>query len=417
MEKRQINIIVIVGLMLLIVFLLFRFGGRGGYSWSENYLAENKGPYGTDIIRQLLEDYHSGENFEVMEDSIAILQEADEPSNYVFIGASQYLDSLSIEHLTNFVAAGNRAFIISRSLAEELAEYTYIYDCYDSYYWDGYLEHRDTAVDLSMRHADLMENSGSHLAFQYRNKIEKYDWQYIDDVYICKESLIELGTFDEMFTNFARMEYGEGYLYLHTNPILFSNYALLDQEKLPYIEAVFSHMVEGPIYWDEASKIPGFLRNPRFPKQLSDKGPFEYILQQPPLRWAWYLLLTMAGLYLLFRTKRRQRIIPVLPKNYNTSLEFLQTIGHLYFLQNDHRKIALHKSRLFLSFIRDRYNIPTQDLGESFVQQLSLKSEIPQEDIKTVLLLDRNIKTSAFLSAKVLVNFHHKIEAFYKNCK
>lgn len=422
MERRQINIIVVVAVMILIIFLLFRFAGRGGgYSWSENYLVENRGPYGTDVIRQLLESYYRGEDFEVMEDSIARLQDVDGPANYIFIGASQYLDSISLEYLFDFIDRGNRAFIISRSLSDELADYAYIYGCNDSYsyYWDGYEELRDTAIDVSLYHEDLEADSHSHLAFQYRNKINQYNWQYIDDQYICDEEygLASLGTFQEMYTNFARLKYGDGYLYLHTNPLLFSNYALLDEDKLPYIEAVFSHTIEGPIYWDEANKIPGFLRNPRFTKQISGRSPLEYILHQPPLRWAWYLLLIMAGMYLLFRTKRRQRTIPILEKNHNTSLEFLQTIGHLYFLQNDHRKIALHKMRLFLSFIRERYNMATQDLDDAFVRQLSSKSEVSKENINAILLLYRNIESSGYLSAKILVNFHHKIEAFYKNCK
>ena len=54
----------------------------------------------------------------------------------------------------------------------------------------------------------------------------------------------------------------------------------------------------------------------------------------------------------------------------------------LYFLQNDHRKIALHKMRLFLGFIRERYYLATQELDASFKQQLSLKSEIPEKEIE-----------------------------------
>lgn len=423
MDKRQRNIIIIVvAAMLLILFLLFQFGSRGSYSWSENYLVENRGPYGTDIIRQLLEDYYPNEDFTLMEDSINLSEENRKtPANYVFIGASQYLDSASISQLFDFIDDGNRAFIISRSLTEEVADYIYLYDCYGGYYWDGYEEFRDTAIDVSLTDQSVFsDESATHLSFRYRNQVRNYDWQYINERYLCEEEeegIYPLGTFAGLYTNFVGIKYGNGYLYLHTNPLLFSNYALLEEGRLPYAEAIFSYTAAGPIYWDEYSKIPGFLRNPRFPKQISDRTPFDYILQQPPLAWAWYLLLAMAGLYLLFRTKRRQRIIPVLEKKPNTSLNFLQTIGHLYFTQNDHRKIALHKARLFLSFIRERYGLPTQELDDKFARQLSAKSEIPRKDIDAILLLNKNIQTSSFVSEKILVNFHYKIEAFYKNCK
>lgn len=422
MDKRQRNIIILVAGLLLILFLLFQFAGRGGYSWSENYLAENRGPYGTDIIQQLLKDYYPAEEFTLMEDSIQLEESigTQQPANYVFIGASQYLDSSSVAQLFDFLETGNRAFIISRTLSEEIADYLYLYDCYSGYYWEGYEEFRDTAINVSLVNQEVFsEETNAHLAYRYRNQVRNYEWQFLDERYICEddEEIFPLGTFDGLYTNFVGIKYGDGYLYLHTNPILFSNYALLEEERLPYAEAIFSYTLEGPIYWDEYSKIPGFLRNPRFPKQISDRTPFDYILQQPPLAWAWYLLLVMAGLYLLFRTRRRQRVIPVLEKNRNTSLDFLQTIGHLYFAQNDHRKIALHKARLFLGFVRERYSLATQQLDDKFAQQLSAKSEIPKKDIDAILLLNKNIQTSSFVSEKILVSFHQKIEAFYKNCK
>lgn len=421
MKKRQRNIIFLLAGTLLLLFLLFQFAGKRDHSWAENYLVENRGPYGTDIIRQLLEDYYPAEDFQLMEDSLSLDSEAgrEQPANYIFIGASQYLDSTSVTRLFRFINAGNRAFIISRSLSEEIVDYLYLYDCYNSYYWDGYDELRDTVINTRVDQVAFSEETGIHLPFRYRNQVRNYDWQYIKERYLCEEDedILSLGTFGGYYTNFMGIKYGAGYLYLHTNPLLFSNYALLEEERLSYVEAVFSYTVEGPIYWDEYSKIPGFLRNPRFPKRISDQTPFDYILQQPPLAWAWYLLLTMAALYLLFRTKRRQRVIPVLEKNRNTSLDFLQTIGHLYFAQNDHRKIALHKAQLFLSYIREHYGLATQGLDETFARQLSAKSEIPQKDIAAILLLYKNIQTSSFVSEKILVNFHQKIEAFYKNCK
>ena len=420
MSRRQINIYVLVGLLVGVLVLIFAFGTRSPYNWVENYFVTSKGPYGTYVVKELLDDFYKGEPFTIMEDSLDAIAgyEKNDPANYIFIGASQYLDSTDIETLVAFVEKGNNAFIASRSLDDQLLEFFYYYDC-DDIEWGGYQEVIDTNVSMNLQHGNLALDSAVAFRFIYRSRPANYKWQFISSDFICDvpEGFVELGYFNEYYPNFVRIAIGEGFFYLHTNPIVFSNIELLDKKRLPYISAVFSNLSNGPIFWDEYSKLPGYIDNRPSRRGLSDKSPFQYILSQPPLAWAWYLVVVMTLLYLLFRTKRRQRIIPVLERNSNTSLEFLQTIGHLYFLQNDHKKIALHKMRLFLGFLRDHYSLQTNDLDATFVQGLSAKSEISKDNIDAILLLYKNIKSSSLVSQKILKDFHELIEDFYKNCK
>jgi hypothetical protein len=122
-------------------------------------------------------------------------------------------------------------------------------------------------------------------------------------------------------------------------------------------------------------------------------------------------------LYFLFRIKRRQRIIPVLPANKNNSLAFIRTIGRLYFLQNSHRQLALQTMKLFLQFVRDRYKLQTRDLHEDFITQLNLRSEVSLEKIKYILEMHSIIEYAPEIQEKALVDFHQQIEYFYKTCK
>ena len=57
--------------------------------------------------------------------------------------------------------------------------------------------------------------------------------------------------------------------------------------------------------------------------------------------------------------KRKQRIIPVITPLKNTSLEFVETIGRLYYQKGTRSGIAHKKIIFFLDFIRTRYNIAT----------------------------------------------------------
>lgn len=421
MRRRQIIIIVATILLGTLLFLMIRALENRQYSWVEDYRIDNRGPYGTSVVKTLLEDYLPGARLRVMEDSLRAMARYQKPekANYIFIGASQFLDSADLETLLQFVEAGNTALIASRSLSEELAEYLYYYDCYDTA-WDGYDFIRDTSIRLNLEHPNFTFGTAPTRLHTYRGSVVNYRWQYLSRAYICDdpEGFTELGTFNENFPNFVRIPAGEGFFYLHTNPMLFTNIQLLDRDHLSYIEGVLSHLQAGTIFWDEHSKLSGYRpRRDAGNRGLLERTPLEYILSQPPLAWAWYLLLLTGLLYLLFRSKRRQRIIPVLPRNRNTSLEFIQTIGHLYFLQKNHKKLARQKGNLFMSFIREHYGLQTRDLDEQFEAQLAARAEVPAEQVAEILLLYRNIQSSSFVSEKILLSFHQKIEAFYKICK
>ena len=127
--------------------------------------------------------------------------------------------------------------------------------------------------------------------------------------------------------------------------------------------------------------------------------------------------LILGLLYLIFRAKRKQRIIPVIAPNTNSSMEFISTIGSLYFLQNDHKKLCIQKMKLFLAYLRERYFLSTKDLDDSFIEKVVAKSEIPKEVVQKILLYYKNIESSSFVSEKTLIEFHLEMDKFYKNCK
>ncbi|MEO0341448.1 MAG: hypothetical protein AAF242_19835, partial [Bacteroidota bacterium] len=372
------------------------------------------GPYGTHVVKELLENYNPDGNLILNEASLA--EQRAEASNYVFIGGQQFLDSAGIEYLADFVYTGNTALISARTLPDELVEYFYFYDC-DDYEWSGFLDLEEKEIQSNIWHPDLQLDTGVSARFIYYRDTVEADWQFFDRAYFCGEEdgFVPLGAFNEDFINFARIPYGDGFFYLHSTPVLFSNLSLLNRENLDYASAIFSHLQPGDIIWDEHSKVLSFPRAGR--NRLSGRTPLSYILKQPALAWAWYLLLGTAILFLLFRTKRRQRIIPVLESDHNTSMEFLQTIGNLYFLQKDHKKIALHKMRLFLAFVRERYQLQTNQLDDAFIEQLLAKSQVTEKEARDIFLIHKNITTSSFVSENTLIKFNLLIEHFYKTAK
>jgi hypothetical protein len=423
-NQRPILIVLVVLLALSVLFALL-WPSSPRYNWSESYNPKSDQPYGSLVIQQLLEKGLIEEQaFHLLEDSLhKSLPEDVVPANYVFIGGGMLLDSITVAALQTFVSNGSTAFISSNALPQKLFEEIYAYSCYESVSLYDFNSFSDTATTLYLANRNIEDTAGFYIDFFRRGQAWNYDWYYMDADVLCSASLTatELGYIEDFYPNFVRIPYGEGFFLFHSTPLAFTNFHLLDESGLAYAEGVFSHLPNGPIYWDNISSIDGLLarrlNNMNTNKTFDKEGPLQYILSQPSLAWAWYLSLGLALFYLLFRAKRKQRVIPVLEPNSNTSLEFISTIGRLYFLQNNHRQLALQKAKLFLGFVRDHYKIPTKELNAAFVQQLHSKSEIDKAHIEKILLLHRNIGNSRLMTENTLVELHDLIDYFYKNCK
>lgn len=425
MNRKPVIVGAAIIFVLVLLALLFR-SNRRPIDWRETYDETSKAPYGTFVIHELLQKYYPERQFLTLSDSIngRLPTSAESPANYVFIGEAMYMDSTDTQTLLSFVAEGNTALISSRTIPFDLMSYLYYDEC-KGFYWDDYSSALDSVARLNFNHRELATDTGFLFQYVKRHRIRSYRWQYIESYYFCEDenSLVELGRMKDSFINFASIKYGDGTFYFHTTPLAFANISMLEKQSLEYANRVFSHLQPGDIYWDRYSRISELVGRRRNEargggeRRLSTQNPLQYILSQPALTWAWYLLLGAGLLYLIFRTKRRQRIIPVLEHNTNTSLEFLSTIGRLYFLQNNHRQLCLQKTKLFQGFIRERYNLSFREMNEAFVRKLVAVSEVSDEIIYKILLMNKNIESSNFVSENTLIEYHLVIDQFYKTCK
>ena len=98
-------------------------------------------------------------------------------------------------------------------------------------------------------------------------------------------------------------------------------------------------------------------------------------------------------------------------------MDFISTIGSLYFLQHDHGKLCKKQGKLFLNYIRTHYDIPTQNLDEQFTKRLSAKSEVSEDIIDKILTLWNNLKLANQVTENTMVDFYKLLNHFYKTCK
>ena len=218
-----------------------------------------------------------------------------------------------------------------------------------------------------------------------------------------------LGTNEQNEPDFIRLMTGKGNIYIHLAPLAFSNYFLLHNNNIAYYENVLS-VIPGSVkkvIWDEY-----FLTKRNDPKK--NKNWISILFQYPALRAALLTAFIMLLLYVLLEMRRKQRIIPVMNKPVNDSLDFLKTIGRLYYDKKDHRNLSRKMASYFLEHIRNRYKLPTNTLDEAFIKALFFKSGYDEKKLREIISFIEFIDTAPAISDSQLTDFYKHLESFYK---
>ncbi len=391
------------------------------YKWWETFQKDGMEPYDAYLVSELLHGYYKGKDFKVMDK--ALKEEwkdsvRKEHSNYVFIGIEMYHDSASYAKLFDFVKKGNDAFIAASAIPKELLDTLHFVKC-EEFYSNSITNYvYDSLMKMNFYHPSLSRAGGYGCSYYVQNEPVPTNWNYFETSYICASSSpwTPLGYILPNKVNFIRASFGKGSFYFHLTPLMFTNYLMLKKETKEYAEKVFSHLQPGAIYWDEYSKIPNYDWGGG--ESTKAEGPLRFILSQKGLKQAWYFLLGLVLLYSFFHMKRRQRPILLMDENVNTSLEFVQTIGRLYYLQHDHKNLARHKMKLFFNHVRSRYHLSTSKADEVLMQRIAAKSDVPADEVQKIFQkftwLDR---TSQHISDQELIDFHLMLDNFYKKAK
>ena len=428
--KKNITLYLLRLTALLLAISLLSACQKSGYDWEETLELESKEPYGIDVFEKLIEKYATTDReqkFIIVEgelDEIFTGEERD--ANFLLIGQAFLFKEKEINALLEFVANGNTAMFSSKSIPYDFLQAAMPEPCYffgleDHEYIDVY----DTIVHVDFERRELMHSGdGYPLFYAWRNESRlNYSWTHINPNLLCDSivSPIQLGYISDK-VNFVKIYYGDGEIYLHTTPMAFTNFHLRNEESLEYAEKVLAYLRPGDILWDKSHHISELISRRRNNRHSNPSGgggefketPLKYILSQPPLAWAWYTLVGMALLYLIFRAKRRQRVIPVLEPITNTSLEFIDTIGRLYFQKGNPRQLILQKMKYLQNFVKSRYGLNAQEWDEKFITRLSQKSNVPKDLLERIALMHKNVNSSRFSSDNTLISFHEMMEDFFR---
>jgi len=394
-------------------------------NWSENYRYDEKEPYDIYALHQLLEARPEG--LTMISDSLAQLNEhTTGHANYLFVGRYAFYNERAITELLDFVERGNTAFIAANDLPEDLASHLFGDDCYYGIYDTDQIIPFLQLDTVSLQITERGQNFD--LVQVYDHNPYRRTTHYVSEELLCDPNIDNevMGTLDTAFINFVRLSWGEGNFYFLTNPIFLTNYFLTDSLRHEYAEASLAVLGEGPVYWDEHSRVPPSVARQRDNRRNRGSGGYNggrnlltgnealsYIQEQAPLALAWYTLIFAALLFVIFRGKRRQRIIPTIHRRENSSQRFIDTISRLVYQKGNHAAIARQELANLRFHLQDKYGIHWKE-GHPPPENLAELTGISPEVAEKALIEIRVVQGKVEIEELSLLRFYRAIEPLYK---
>ena len=388
------------GILIGTIFLFVALIAINHYSpkpvdWALTCNIQSKSPGGCYILNDLFGTLFPKQVIEYNEDGFFTSLGANPGGhkNVIVVTSDFKPDKYDIGALLKYVANGNDVFISSANFGRLFLDTMKIKISSPVIDTSIFRNNKDRLILLN---PNLRNDSG----FYFNKKLPQVNISSFDTLRTLK-----LGTDKGGNLNFICVKYGSGKIFFHTQPLVFTNYHLLNSNT-EYAAKALSYLPVRTTVWDNYYK----------PDRFVNSSPMRYILSQPPLQSAYYLLLITLLLYMVIESKRRQRVIPVMHPPGNYSLQFIKTIGSLYYKQHDNADLARKQALYFKEFLRERYFLIGISANSDCVGVVSSKSGVTPDLVRKLLETIEASESARKVSDAELVGLNHEIEMFYKQC-
>lgn len=391
-----------------VLFLLLNRGPRN-FDGRITLNHRDKIPYGTFAAYELLKKQFPEADIQTNKYAPDSWQELsfDTSKQFLLIVNSYFNPSeTELDNLTAFAQKGNYVFISALQMNEAAQKYYRINE--ENYYNTPLINESDEGIKAF----DSFSVSLDTIAFQYPSRYS-YPGVSYDNYFIKADSLFSypLGYADNIKPDLIAIKTGKGVLFIHSAPITFTNFFLLYNNNHQYYEKLMSLVPAGieKVVWDEY-----FLYKRSDDSQDSGQGLLHVIFQYKNFRWAFWVAIVLLCLYVFTEIKRRQRMIPLYQKPANDSLEFVQTVGKLYYEKGDHKNLAEKLTLFFFDHLRSKYKIATNDINTKFAETTALKTNVPLHEVNEIVDYIHTIQSTDNISRKQLMDYYDLLENFYK---
>lgn len=415
-------------LVLFVLFCLLQVNLPKKFVWSPTFSHVDKQPLGCFVFDSVLTQslpngYHVTKKTFFQLDQ----EHAKEKISVLMVVDQQNLKQLDVKYLCNIARRGGKVMVVAsgsfddsrnadtvvvdeleRTFKVKIEDGMYFSlrgilaglkahdnDMYDTIYWNNretmyaaqsyrmfYNMVGGTLFVDSVPKVKRLAYTLSTAGYDYRHdSLYVGDFTGFDTIVDEKERIERIDTFAiKKIPVAVSVPYGKGEVIFVSSPLLFTNYGMLEGNTFVYIFRLMSYLADLPVYRTEAYvKTDAML--------VAEQSPFREFIKRPPLRWALYLALLGVVLFMIFTARRRQRVIPIMSKPANRSLEFIQLIGTLYYQRKDHVDLVRKKFKLFAEELRKTAGVDISDVNTDDREYLLLaeKTGMNNDRLKKVI--------------------------------
>lgn len=377
--------------------------------WDQKYQINDKNPMGlylfTTLAQAHLDNNHS---FKVINEGYeldSLLELDSTQKTYMFVGKYFGMDIEDLDSVLSDVKRGSRLFI-----------------SFDDLYDEHYLQLFDS-VDFQF---DYDEEVNVYAKGKAHNMINLYQkdtiatkwWAFSE--YGFPEPSEELSSFMEL-PNFLKVQYGQGYLYLHSTPNLFFNYQVQRKPGYEYTAFVLNNLPKNQdIQFLEMARLPDDQGDHNIDDdgdsdmEKQDDSLLQLIFKEPNLLIALLLCILGLILFVIFRSKRTRPVVPFIPKKKNMTMAFAETITSIYLSKRNPYGLLQVQRKNFYDTIQRYFFVDLNHRhGDRELRILSEKSNTPIEEIKA--FIDKyETKQAAAVSEEFVANLAKQKHAFYR---
>ena len=415
-------------LVLFVLFCLLQVNLPKKFVWSPTFSHVDKQPFGCFVFDSVLTQSLPNGYHVTKKTFFQLDQEyAKEKISVLMVVDQQNLKQLDVKYLCNIARRGGKVMVVAsgsfddgrnadtvvvdeldRTFKVRIEDGMYFSlrgilsglkahdnDMYDTIYWNNretmyaaqsyrmfYNMVGGTLFVDSVPKVKRLAYTLSTAGYDYRqDSLYVGDFTGFDTIVDEKERIERIDTFAiKKVPAAVSVPYGKGEVIFVSSPLLFTNYGMLEGNTSVYIFRLMSYLADLPVYRTEAYvKTDAML--------VAEQSPFREFIKRPPLRWALYLALLGVVLFMIFTARRRQRVIPIMSKPANRSLEFIQLIGTLYYQRKDHVDLVRKKFKLFAEELRKTAGVDISDVNTDDREYLLLaeKTGMNSDRLKKVI--------------------------------
>ncbi len=395
--------------LLLIAVLVFVIQERKpqSFTWTANYWQESKEPFGTFILDKSLHDIYSDIDILYSDSTIynTLKNQADLCDNtlYFIIGRSLFLSQEDMESLEQFVSSGNTVFWVSNFQYGANIEDAFILDFEWAYDESGPKVEKEYPVRFT--HPDLeMEED-----FQIKLRNEGAYFRSLgEEIETLSNLEIKQDSATILSPHFIRAAHGDGFLYLHSLPELFSNYQLENAGNRRYLEAVFASINPDFILMDDYYKM-------KRPTSVAESTPLKVLLKEPAFRWIRNVSLLGIAFLFFSQVRRKQRAIPIVTPKQNETIDFVETLGMLYYNDKGHKGLAAKKIKHFFEYLRRNYYLQEIERSDRGIEIVARKTGLDRTKLKKLFSVIKNMDLRKEVFDTDLESVNRIIDELYRD--